>query len=710
MAQSNRALSENIALLAQFPKVQNSPSTNPIPSKFTKPRSGSEVRSLTFEQERRTAEVFAFLLATTDDATAVGAVCIEETSDRRSITVRSAVNSGAQNKRKEAFRKLINAAKISLKSEQERGILLREVVAVSQLRLLARLRSQHAPWSRRAKGPPLIPLLQKALQTRKPKNDEEEDLQTLRKVVDDLVKIFERLEKLPKAKAISKSGVTLLLEIISKVNSELDLRKLAHFISGIPPRDSPWSGTPSEKVVRKFNKLTQYVAAEQHLRYIVRKYPSWNIQEAVGGPYRTHPDGAEPDTAVGLLARSLTTGTANQKKQFRKGLESRLGKDMAKIQNELHTAARSDCRVHAEIQLLFHYEQNPPKTLSPRVLASNKEACYLCNLFIKTHGRYYTPKSHERLYPEWRLPRFDETQVPKKSRPALKETINKFNLAIEGQIRFLLCQPLSRRLDPSESTVLLPGIYTPSHVSASQTPGTPIIQPHLIKSDLQDVDLTSQQLSTQASPVVQLDTSERNETTEPVPAKSEISAKNGPRPTNEPIPIIHRYSPSKSQPHSPLALADNPPSIDNSRIEQFPLPDPEIEDPVVVSSPEEPYLLTETHNLTYGGKVEIKMSPGSSAAIHTTHIHVEFTFEKADSSIASPLLPPDSNVTLTMHWVDKSQTLLEHYDGDCVDLEAPQLETLDGVSCRSIFADSGMIMYRKDQAIVMRVVRDFSVD
>ena len=53
--------------------------------------------------------------------------------------------------------------------------------------------------------------------------------------------------------------------------------------------------------------------------------------------------------------------------------------------------------VHAEIQLLYFYELNfVPRR--PRVIASGKSACFLCNLFIGMHGKFYTPTTHGVLY------------------------------------------------------------------------------------------------------------------------------------------------------------------------------------------------------------------------------------------------------------------------------------------------------------------------
>jgi hypothetical protein len=81
---------------------------------------------------------------------------------------------------------------------------------------------------------------------------------------------------------------------------------------------------------------------------------------------------------------------------------------MPEIEKQVKSVVKLDNRVHAEIQLVYHYAQNPQGIFQPRVLCSSKEACYLCNLFIQTHGKFHTPRSHGNFYREWRLPRFDE--------------------------------------------------------------------------------------------------------------------------------------------------------------------------------------------------------------------------------------------------------------------------------------------------------------
>lgn len=62
-----------------------------------------------------------------------------------------------------------------------------------------------------------------------------------------------------------------------------------------------------------------------------------------------------------------------------------------------------EAKVHAEIQLIAHWELERPKLL-PRVICSSKDACFLCNLCLQLYQKIYTPKSHGRLYPGWRIP------------------------------------------------------------------------------------------------------------------------------------------------------------------------------------------------------------------------------------------------------------------------------------------------------------------
>jgi hypothetical protein len=121
MANNRGALAENIAFLSQFAN-QGRTLTDPIVELLPvniKPRNEEAEcnRVLTFDEERRLAEVFALILATNDKPSRVGAVCIEELSHGSGFIVRFAANSGTLQEEKEiVFNRFINAARLGRKS------------------------------------------------------------------------------------------------------------------------------------------------------------------------------------------------------------------------------------------------------------------------------------------------------------------------------------------------------------------------------------------------------------------------------------------------------------------------------------------------------------------------------------------------------------------------------------------------------------------
>lgn len=131
-----------------------------------------------------------------------------------------------------------------------------------------------------------------------------------------------------------------------------------------------------------------------------------------------------------------------------------------------------DAKIHAEIQLLFYCEFEAFK-LPPRVFCSTKDACFLCNAFIRMYGKIHTPRCHGRLYPGWKLP----------FSPRLKEIEQKFNRELANNIRNSLTTLLSRQQktvypDPHESTLLtLPVSVSTLRGLALPEAGGEVLQP-----------------------------------------------------------------------------------------------------------------------------------------------------------------------------------------------------------------------------------------
>ncbi|KAH7266979.1 uncharacterized protein BKA55DRAFT_533772 [Fusarium redolens] len=126
----------------------------------------------------------------------------------------------------------------------------------------------------------------------------------------------------------------------------------------------------------------------------------------------------------------------------------------------------NDPKIHAEIQLMWYLECHP-SSKPPRVIASNKDACFLCNAFISFHGKYMIPKTHGRIYPGWRLPS-----------TGLNETRRLFAKELEriavGKVNVVSQQGFKKSIDPLESTISLAAI---SAASLNKSRETADIQP-----------------------------------------------------------------------------------------------------------------------------------------------------------------------------------------------------------------------------------------
>jgi len=107
-------------------------------------------------------------------------------------------------------------------------------------------------------------------------------------------------------------------------------------------------------------------------------------------------------------------------------------------------------KIHAEIQLLFFYEQNP-SIPHPRTIGSSKNACYLCDLFIRFHGKFHTPRTHGKLYDKWLLPEWTPDQ-PDPS-PRLLSAFERFDASLKARIVQSLHDRRSAYPQPNESSL-----------------------------------------------------------------------------------------------------------------------------------------------------------------------------------------------------------------------------------------------------------------
>ncbi|KAI4194956.1 MAG: hypothetical protein LQ350_007475 [Teloschistes chrysophthalmus] len=107
------------------------------------------------------------------------------------------------------------------------------------------------------------------------------------------------------------------------------------------------------------------------------------------------------------------------------------------------------CLVHAEIQLLTFYGLKKLRnSRQPRVLGVSKSACFLCDLFISSHGRFFFSKTHGRLYDTWTMPDLAKYQPDQRQeyRRILQE-IDRVCIGLAAQ------RSIPKRPHPAESSL-----------------------------------------------------------------------------------------------------------------------------------------------------------------------------------------------------------------------------------------------------------------
>lgn len=152
------------------------------------------------------------------------------------------------------------------------------------------------------------------------------------------------------------------------------------------------------------------------------------------------------DHSVGFdQAAQRVTGSSHQHLLNTYGSQS-LSAARTKFQSRM-----SNCpilwKVHAEVQLLLFYEQQPHVS-RPRIIGSSKSACYLCDLFIQSHGEFCIPRTHGRLYDRWILPHHAVNGH-------LVSAIDRFNAVLEAKIQNTLRRKTRSLPHPNESVLLL---------------------------------------------------------------------------------------------------------------------------------------------------------------------------------------------------------------------------------------------------------------
>lgn len=294
------------------------------------------------------------------------------------------------------------------------------------------------------------------------------DLEKLEVETKRLDDAFEQLETMPRDEARSGFGDKILSRLLTHAYHLSIQDDLEIIINSLPNsgRFGPRTGSTLRTAI---GKLGRYYSACRFLSAAARKLAIFkNIQ--VHGVSRPAQIPAYPSTVAcensisAILRRILQIKTSKELVQRIRNFEASSGVSLASAEAQLLkqlVSERRTYRVHAEIQIMFHYELHP-EALRPRVICASKSACFLCNLFNEVFGKFYIARTHGVLYYKWTLPRLENASIPRRRIEEVANVVERLNAILEEKIREALQKGKIQCFHPNESVFIEPALWTPS--------------------------------------------------------------------------------------------------------------------------------------------------------------------------------------------------------------------------------------------------------
>ncbi|KAL5333678.1 hypothetical protein BJX70DRAFT_380326 [Aspergillus crustosus] len=443
---------ENIAISYLLRNIPAPPSTN-----RTDCLPASKRRStLSFDTERKLAGTLAFIAHSKDDVDHIPALCLEEDPESGILKVILAVNKASYNDGEDAICRIKQGfehifAILATVSESTRygdigDQILTAVVSMCSSRILSRLRLAHS-WRTTTKRP-LKGTLQEALLAVKIVRQKLND-KTVLETAENFTLRARAVEKLLDSWSQYQVDARLV-EVVEGIHQLQQIVGLPDLIGIIPNQDmSPNARKSLLNIVSKVGRYWEAArflyrtAKKSHLARAMRTVPVRLPERAFATPII---EGYSPE-----LRSKITEATprGSQQKLLREicailkiSQQDAINRYSSQVIRTLRAA-----KIHAEIQLIAHCELECPRFL-PRVICSSKDACFLCNLCLQLYQKTYTPKSHGRLYPGWRLPCI----------PQLAELEQRLSQTLRDHFKETCVALLSTRQkaiypDPNESTL-----------------------------------------------------------------------------------------------------------------------------------------------------------------------------------------------------------------------------------------------------------------
>jgi hypothetical protein len=463
-------LRKAIGLLFMLTEIPPQPPENPIAAFIPDEARPAAKRTLTLAEEERLAGIFAFLASTSDDPRKVAALCLEESLDHKALILKLAANHGDLMRTKLGFEDIAQTLRAAREGEYApRGQedlhlqltsrigplpdlpvrLLETIVSMNQNRILCRLRSTRARRHCNFKKMKLAkaPILPQVVQLYREKCTLEFP-SSFDQELDDLEKYSTSLESLEPLDAASVRGVRPIVgivQIIHRLWLNQDFRSLF----------------PPGMLRSTLAKLSRYVSAAYFLVEEARRQSILAMLKVKIVACEPLPGTAyvpSPEDFQSLLSKLASpVNTPDLYRRLCSQTTDPSADTKLLVSNRYGDLVNSKCAVHAEMQLLFHYEFLNPR-LPPRVICSTKKACYLCNLFFVLHGRFTMLATHGRLYEKWTLPKCIQDLEGSKAK-TIQAVIERFYNAIVKAIKDTLVFSRKRAFASNESLFLRSTIW-----------------------------------------------------------------------------------------------------------------------------------------------------------------------------------------------------------------------------------------------------------
>ncbi|KAF5630821.1 hypothetical protein F52700_7040 [Fusarium sp. NRRL 52700] len=340
-----------------------------------------------FAGEKLLTSTLAFLSSIRDDAMRVTAVCVEE--KKSSLVVMVAAN--AKDSRNSAsyldavkegldkiFRSLSQETPAS--SEKLHSQIIRIVVSMCRSRIMSRAR-----FIRRGQRQGFDTILKKVKKemARFTMNDDKREYIKMSQV------LISRIDDFQIKFAQNPSNTSALdkkLELI--VNTFGDISRIPSLstmlLQGIGPRMEP---DLCSCLLNTVNKLAHYDTCAWRLVKLSRTYSILGRTSTI--PVRLDDTAFEKPPAEAIVFK-LEEHLKKLRKEYHTNWDlDSFGQRLATNTKEFwqdFLRVTSEPKIHAEIQLMWHLERHS-SSKPPRVIASNKDACFLCNAFISFHGK-----------------------------------------------------------------------------------------------------------------------------------------------------------------------------------------------------------------------------------------------------------------------------------------------------------------------------------